>query len=125
MLIYSEIKQPWHTMYCQILFGRFFEWRPSTNSIHAYTRNGIMPSKPVAPIVRTECKTTSNGSIFIKGKQNFHELRKLCVLRNQRVIDLNYLFDIKLIEFCIKICVNLCYFNICVICVPFSSRFKR
>ncbi len=50
MLIYSEIKQPWHTEYCQLLFGRFFEWRPSTNSIHAYTRNGIMPSKPVVPI---------------------------------------------------------------------------
>lgn len=49
-VIYSEIRQPWHTKYCQLLFGRFFKWRPSTNSIHAYTRNGVMPSKPVGPI---------------------------------------------------------------------------
>ncbi len=80
MLIYSEIKQPWHTMYCQILFGRFFEWRPSTNSIHAYTRNGIMPSKPVAPIVRTEYKIRSNGSIFIK--RNVFSEKKTVFLKN-------------------------------------------
>lgn len=48
-LIYSEIRQPWHTMYCQLLFSRFFERRPSTNSVHAYTRDDITPSKPVIP----------------------------------------------------------------------------
>ena len=29
MLIYSEIRQPWHTVYCQLLFERIFNGRSS------------------------------------------------------------------------------------------------